>query len=292
MNRNSDDIDAIEHELEVMTTPAQVFRVLTSQTELRKWWAPRVIMSRNLVTQLDGKDMEMKAVTKEKNHLVRYSWRGKDWPDDKPSTVITFEIADQGVSRGRTGEGILLTISHDGWVDQEERDRQAEIWKDAVAGLECVLAGKDFKPWWQDDRRVGDFLTVQLNELKDFIGRIEEESRAKKEKKQAAKNLWKIFQELDGQGDWLCKENGTEMELRFRGIRIFGALKNGQLVMAWRDLDPLLGRELQDFADRFTVEQDMDIHVGRNYDRLPGAEINPDLFSRWCKDVMAHKAEP
>ena len=65
MNRNSDDIEAIEHELEIMTTPAQVFRVLTSQTELRKWWAPRVIMSRNLVTQLDGKDMEMKAVTKD-----------------------------------------------------------------------------------------------------------------------------------------------------------------------------------------------------------------------------------
>ena len=41
MNRNSDDIEAIEHELEIMTTPAQVFRVLTSQTELRKWWASK-----------------------------------------------------------------------------------------------------------------------------------------------------------------------------------------------------------------------------------------------------------
>ena len=76
-----------------------------------------------------------------------------------------------------------------------------------------------------------------------------------------------------------------------RGQKIFGAQKAGQLVMSWRELDPILGRNLQDFADRFSIEQDMDIRVGQNYDRMPASRLNPDLFIRWCNDVISHRGD-
>lgn len=290
MKRITDELDAIEYEINAQCTPADVFRILTSQTELRKWWAPRIIMARNLVTQQDGQDMEMKAIAKEKNHMVRYSWRGHLWPDDTPATIITFEIEDRGVRRDKAGEGVVLYVSHGGWFDEDLRESQAEIWESAVQSLKSLLQQGKAKPWWTD-RKQGDFLNVQLNDLKEFIKKIEEENRAKKEKKIAAKNLWKMFQDLDGSGEWYLKDNGTEMEFRAKGHRIFGAMKNGQIIIGWRDFDPLLGKELQDFTDRFSIEQDLDIRVSSNQDRIPAAEILPDLFVRWVQDVLSFRGE-
>lgn len=291
MKRITDELEAIEYEINATCTPADVFRVLTSQTELRKWWAPRIIMARNLVTQIDGQDMEMKAQAKEKNRMVRYTWKGTAWPDDHPATVITFEIEDTGVRRENAGEGIVLHVTHSGWFDEELRNTQAQIWEQASESLKKLLEEGKASPWWTD-RKQGDFMSVPLNDLKEFIKKIEEENRAKKEKKIAAKALWKIFQDLDGSGEWYIKDNGTEMEFRARGQRIFGALKNGQIVIGWRDFDPILGRELQDFTDRFSIEQDMDIRVGSNQDRIPASEILVDLFVRWCKDVIVHRGDP
>ena len=140
----------IEASLKLTATPAQVYRALTSQNELRKWWAPRVIMSRNLVSQEQDRVSEMRLMQAEKYQLVRYSWREQDWDPATETTTITFRIRDLGASRSRTGEGLMLEMSHDGWEDEAARERQARIWKKALAVLDKILAGKTAKAWWEN----------------------------------------------------------------------------------------------------------------------------------------------
>lgn len=290
MNRR-EELDPLEFSVQAVTTPARAFRTLTSQTELRKWWAPRVIMSRNIVSHKPGDEVEMILLTQDKNELIRYGLRGRSWPSPQGETIITFEIEDCGVRRGSTGEGIRVNIYHEGWTDPALRAEYEAIWKRAAPALEMLLRNEEPEPWWDNDIWKGEYRPVVLADLKEFLRRMEEETRARKEKQKASKILWKVFQELDGKGEWYCKENYTEMEFVARGQKIFGAQKAGQLVMSWRELDPILGRNLQDFADRFSIEQDMDIRVGQNYDRMPASRLNPDLFIRWCNDVISHRGD-
>ncbi|KAB2933221.1 MAG: hypothetical protein F9K24_07695 [Leptonema illini] len=290
MNRR-EELDPLEFSLQAVTTPARAFRTLTSQTELRKWWAPRVIMSRNIVSHKPGDEVEMILLTQDKNELIRYGLKGRSWPSQQGETIITFEIEDRGVRRGSAGEGIRVNIYHEGWTDPALRAEYEAIWKLAAPALEMLLRDEEPEPWWDNDTWKGEYRPAVLADLKEFLRRMEEETRAKKEKQKASKILWKVFQELDGKGEWYCKENYTEMEFVARGQKIFGAQKAGQLVMSWRELDPILGRNLQDFADRFSIEQDMDIRVGQNYDRMPASRLNPDLFIRWCNDVISHRGD-
>lgn len=290
MNRRQE-LDPIELSIQVVATPARAFRALTSQTELRKWWAPSVIMSRNIISHKQGEESEMTLLVQDKNELIRYSLKGKSWPATQGETVITVEIEDQGVKRGSVGEGISVNIYHEGFSDENIRSEYENIWKQALPALETLLKDEDPTPWWDNEVWKGEYRPAQLSDLKEFLRRMEEETRAKKEKQKASKTLWKVFQALDGKGEWFCKENYTEIEFACRGQKVFGAQKGGQLVMSWRELDPILGRSLHDFADRFSIEQDMDIRVGQNYDRMPASQLNPDLFIRWCFDVIAHKGD-
>lgn len=282
------EIDPIELEFQVMNTPNVAFRAITSQTELRKWWAPRVIMSRNIVSQEEGRDMDMKLLTAEENRLVRYSWRGRDWSEDIPNTIITFEISDLGVSRDSTGEGISISILHDNWVDESERESQKRIWEQAVICLKDHLSGNDVKLWWNIEKSKDGYRPVNLGAIKQFLERLEKDSRGKSEKKQAAQNLLHICKEMDGQGSWYMKENGNEFELRFKDRKLFGVVKNGNLIIGWRDLEKILGDRLQDYANRLTVEQDVDLHIGKSQDKLPAYQLNPQFWVQWCLDIVQY----
>ncbi len=278
--------EPIELRLKLMATPVAAFRAITSQTELRRWWAPRVIMSRNVVSQETGRDMEMRLVSSEANHLVRYSWRGLDWPRSIPSTVIAFEIEDRGVSRGSTGEGIVLHILHDGWTNPEERERQVTIWKSAVECLEKHLHGKAFKSWWDEVKVQDGFRQIQFQSVQQFIERMERESKGKAERKLAIANILSLCEELADHGSWFMKDNGNEMELRLSGIRILGIMKNGSIIIGWRDLEKILGDRLPDFASRMTAEQDVDLHIGKSQDKIPAQMINPVFLNRWYLDII------
>jgi hypothetical protein len=281
-------VEPIEFKLELMITPLIVYRALTSQTELRKWWAPRVIMSRNIVSQEEGRDMEMRPLTLEEPTIARYSWRALDWNKSIPSTIINLEIHDKGVSRGRTGEGIVLEIIHDGWHSQEERDKQEKIWKLSLEGLKALLLGKNFKPWWESGMPSDGYRQIALPIIRQFTDKMEKDVRSKQEKKIASQVIWTICEYLDGQGKWFMKDNGNEFELRLGTYRLFAVMKNGNIVMAWRDLEKILGDKLQDFASRMAVEQDLDLHIGKSQDRLPAASINPALWNKWCLAIIQH----
>ena len=282
------EIEPISIKINIDTTPIHAFRSLTSQTELRKWWAPRVIMSKHIVSVEEGKDIEMRLLQSDKNQMVRYSWRPSDWGHETPETVITFEIEDLGVSRSRTGEGISLLVIHDGWTNDKERDKQEKILKPAMNCLKLILEGKTGKPWWESERTRSGYRQVKFSVLKQFVERIDRDHRGKPEKKLAAQNIFKLCQNLDGQGDWFIKDSGAEIDLRFNNTKIIGIVKNGNISLGWRELDKVLGSALKDFADRLSSEQNTELHIGKTQDKISAHLIEVDALTQWCIDAIQH----
>ncbi len=283
--KRTGDIDPIEFKVSLNATPASVFRALTSQTELRKWWAPRVIMSRNIVSLDDGREIEMKLLQSEKNHSVRYGWRPMD-RSTLPATVITFEIRDLGVSRSRTGEGISLEIIHDGWPSQEDRDAQEKIWKSALPGLKACVEGKKVKSWWQNERSRSDMKSARFAQIKQTLESMESENRAKPERKLSIQKIGKVCQILEEQGAWFIKDGGGEFEIRFNNAKVFSAQKNGNIILHWRDLEKILGRSFKDFTNRLALEQSRELHIGKSLEKIPAVEMDESLLAPWFLDAI------
>jgi len=283
----SNNVKPIIQSIRLDTTPAHVYRSLTSQTELRKWLAPRVITAKNIVSFEEDKDIEMRMLQSEKNQMVRFNWRPMEWNDDVPETILTFEIQDRGVSRNQTGEGIVLTITHDGWSNEDERDKQKKILTPALAGLKGLLEGKKVKAWWEKEQGGAGLRKIKFSVLKQFAERIESENWARHNKKLASQNILKLCQNLDGQGVWFIRENRNEIEMRFNEIKLFGIMKNGNILLIWRDLEEVLGKKsLKDFSNRLALEQGADLHLGKTQDKIPGHSIHADLFTQWILDVI------
>ena len=279
-------IKPIIHQLNIDATPVNVYRSLTSQTELRGWWAPRVIMSKQIVSMEEGKDILMQLLQSEKNTMVRYGWRPFHWASKVPDTVITFEIEDLGVSRNKTGEGIILSVIHDGWIDKKERDKHEKIIKSALKCLKEHLEGRDANPWWESLRAKTGYRRIKLTVVKHFTERIDRDNRGKPDKKNAARNILKLSQALDSQGLWFIKDNGNEIDLRKSGVKIIGFMKNGNIFFSWRDLEKIIGNKLIDFVNRLSLEQNIELHIGKSRNKIPANLIYVDLLLQWCIDLI------
>jgi len=291
MKQGIEEIEPIRLETIISSTPQNVYRAITSQTDLRKWWAARVILARNVVAQYEGQEMEMRLLQSEKYHLVRYSWKSMDNPDDE-NTVISFEIEDMGVSRGgRTGEGIQLTIIHDGWNKNDLKEKQEKIWRMALPGLKNLLENKKVTPWWKQEKSVSLFRPIKLQGIKQFVDKIDRDPRGNGEKKHCGRVIGKLCQTLDGQGSWFIKENGNEIELRFNSIKVFGALKNGNMVFNWREIEKMVGSLFKDFSQRLVLEQEIDLHIGKVQEKIPASLFHPDLLGQWFIDVIQYCRE-
>lgn len=276
----------IDASLRVTSTPQMVFRMLTSQNELRRWWAPRVIMSRNQVCQEDDRLVEMKLMQADKNRLVRYSWRGMDWPPEAPATTITFQINDLGASRNKTGEGLMLEVTHDGWSDAGERERMERIWKAALPTLEQLLQGKDVRPWWEADSARGSFKLVRLNSLKSFVEKIEPDNRDRMDRRTVSNQIWKVCIGLDGQGSWYLKDNEKDFELRYGGRKVFGVSMAGAITLHWKELEKLVGAQITEYAHRVAAEQDVEVHPEKSADKIPASSLKPELWIQWVQDLI------
>ncbi|MFN3604883.1 MAG: hypothetical protein ACK4UJ_09255 [Leptonema sp. (in: bacteria)] len=283
------ELDSIEIHLDVLSSPSRAYRAFISQTELRKWWAPRVIMAKNIVSHKPGKDMKMILSNYRENEFVRYKFYGLDWKD-QAETIIVMEIFEKGVRRRDKGEGIGIHIYHEGWRSEEYRNEYQEIWNKASKSLKKLLETEQVEHWWEKEKRKGEFKSATIHQIKEFVNKMEEEAGSKKDRIKSSKILWQIFNELDTLGEWFTKDNYSEIEFYAKGKKIFGALKTGFITIYWRELENLLGRNLQDFADRFSIEQNnLEIHVGSNYEKIQATDIIPELFVRWCKDIINSK---
>lgn len=279
------ELKPIKSSLKLVATPAQVFRALTSQNELRKWWAPKVIIARNIVSQEEDRIMEMRLMQSEPNDLVRYSWRGNEWDKMLPNTVITFQIEDLGASRSKTGEGLRLTISHDGWQDAEERDHQELVWKKALPALRALLAGKSKKPWWEGTEARGSYRQVKMAILKPIVESIEKNPPIKTSKK-ILQCVWKICTSLDEFGNWYLKNDDSKYELRVENIRIFSITAEGYVSLFWADIKNMLGPNMEDVINRFIVEQDEDVIIGKTQQNVRADKLHLDIWIQWCQDFL------
>ncbi|MCB1172135.1 MAG: SRPBCC domain-containing protein [Leptospiraceae bacterium] len=279
------ELKAIELSIKLRATPAQVYRALTSQNELRKWWAPKVIMSRNIVAQEEDRLMEMRLIQSEANEMVRYSWRGQEWEKDRPTTVITLQIEDLGASRSNTGEGLRLKVSHDGWTDKDERDYQAGVWKKALQVLKMLLADKDYRPWWQGVEARGSWRQVKLAILKPVIESIEKKPPIK-QSKQIIQSAWRLCNQLDAYGNWYIKNDDSEYQLRYENMQIFSATPDGLVTLHWQDIKQLLGPALDDAINRYIVEQDQDVNPGKTQIQMPIQKLHLDIWIEWCLDIL------
>lgn len=283
------ELDPIEIKIEALASSSRAYRAFTSQTELRKWWAPRVIIAKNIISHKPGKDMKMILVNSRENEYIRYKFYGLDWKN-QPETIIAIEIQEKGVKRRDKGEGILIHIYHEGWFVEEYRNEYEEIWNKAIHSLIKLLETEKIEHWWEKEKRKGEFKSATIQQIKEFVNKMEEEAGNKKDRIKASKILWKIFNELDSYGEWFTKDNYSEIEFYAKGRKIFGSIKTGFIIINWRELETILGRNLQDFADRFSIEQNnLEIHVGSNYEKIPATDIIPELFVRWCKDIINSK---
>lgn len=280
-----EELEPIESSLKLVATPVQVYRAITSQNELRKWWAPRVIISRNIVCQEEDRIMEMKLMQSEPNHLIRYSWRGNEWDKSTPTTVITFQIVDLGASRNKTGEGLKLVVSHDGWVDAEEREHQQLVWKKALPALRALLSGKKQKPWWEGKEARGSYKQVKLSRLKPIIESIEKIPPIKTSKK-ILKIVWKICTSMDKYGNWYLKNDESKYELRVDNMPIFSITTDGYVTLFWGKIKTMLGPNLDDFINRFIVEQDEDVIIGKTQKNVRVDKLHLDIWIGWCQDFL------
>ena len=276
----------IELERSVKTRPAQVFRALTSQNELRKWWAPRVAMSRNRVSQKKGQDVYMKLVSsKEKEGaFVRYLWRPEHWPSHAPNTTITITINDLGASRQDTGEGLLIELIHEGWIDEQERSEQEHIWGLALESLQSLLENKKALAWWKEQNENPAWLRIKLQELKQILDRF------KKKKDKAGKShifqkLWQICNTLGPHGTWYWNEEEQSFSFKCQNQQLL-RLSEEKIILFWGKMKVLSPFDLKDLKERLSVEQDFIFSLDEEETALDLISLQIELWLAWCLDLL------
>ncbi len=290
MSRGKRELNPIEISCTFSAMSSQVFRALTSQNELRKWWAPRVVMSRNTISQVKGEDIHVELISSEKNCFVRYAWRPETWDLRLPQTTITYNISDLGALRQNTGDGLLLDVVHDGWLDQKTRDHQEQIWHLALESLKSLLEEKKISPWWKKHNNVSSLCQVNLQNLKLVLEKYKKSKDSSSEKRHKVyQNIWQICNTLDAYGKWYLCEEDESFIFQYENQKLFKVVGE-QVTLDWQDLEQLLGLYIEGFKDRLFVEQDIDFESNQSQISFPVASFRVELWIAWCIDLIKQTA--
>jgi uncharacterized protein YndB with AHSA1/START domain len=133
----------------INVSPARVYEAWTDPAQLREWFGPENVRTRNLtadvrvggkyrwdLTSPEGEDMsafgEYKELVQGKN--IVFTWQ---WDDDEAwenrSSVVTIELFER---RG----GTELRFRHEQLPSEESRDRHNEGWNSLLDGLEQFIS--------------------------------------------------------------------------------------------------------------------------------------------------------
>ncbi len=127
-------------------SPEQVFKAFTDPEWYSQWWGPEG--TRSKVTQLDLEvggayrvDMVLPDGTEtvlygtymqiEPPKLLAYSFAWEGLPDE---TLVTVELEPHA-------DGTELTVTHEGFADQERADQHEHGWVSSVDRLERLVTG-------------------------------------------------------------------------------------------------------------------------------------------------------
>jgi uncharacterized protein YndB with AHSA1/START domain len=133
----------------INVSPARVYEAWTDSAQLREWFGPENVRTRNLtadvrvggkyrwdLTSPEGEDMSAFGEYKElvQGKKIVFTWQ---WDDDEAwenrSSVVTIELFER---RG----GTELRFRHEQLPSEESRDRHNEGWNSLLDGLEQFIS--------------------------------------------------------------------------------------------------------------------------------------------------------
>ena len=279
------ELSVIHFSFHSKTVPSKIYKALTSQNELRKWWAPKVVMSRSSVSQEPGQNVRMKLIHSDKNHLVRYTWRPEDWDKSIPDTIITFTIQDLGASREDTGEGLLVDIVHDGWLDASELEKQKKIWILALRNLKALLRESPHTPWWEKKNYKTSLQQIRLTSLKQLLD-VYQKNASSTVAKKIHQASWRICTALDKYGKWYLREGEHKFEFHHENKRLF-ELSQVSLILFWKHLKEKLGICVtEEFARRLNAEQDIEASSQNSRTSFSLVKLSADIWITWAEDLI------
>ncbi len=283
------EITAIEYTIELKTIPKKLYKILHSQNDLRKWWAPHVAMSHSKISQEKNKYVKMKLIQNEKDRLLRYSWRPENWEINQPNGSITFQITDLSIARDAPAneERLILDIVHDGWLDENERTRQVEIWDFAIKSLKSLVEEGKINPWWKENLESENWDQVKIQVVKKFI----DDSKKTNEKYKAQilkilyQKLWMICNRLDEKGKWYIDNKNHSFMFMYQNVKIFSS-NFEELTILWGEILPYSSNFLNNLKERLSVEQDLNFDFNELETPLKIYSLQTELWLAWITDLL------
>jgi len=126
--------------------PAKVFAAWTDPQKIMRWFGPGQVQCTHaefdarvgghyviIATSPDGTKHQVGGVVREiiPNEKVVYTWAWQSTPE-RESLVTVLLKPD--------GDGTLMTLMHDQFIDEDARDRHQSGWNGALTKLEAYLA--------------------------------------------------------------------------------------------------------------------------------------------------------
>ncbi|QEX19289.1 hypothetical protein FRZ44_46020 [Hypericibacter terrae] len=127
-------------------SPARVYQAWTDPKMMIDWWSPAEFETliteadprvggrfRVLMRGPDGVEHDVSGVYRElvRDEKLVFSWAWKTTPDEVSQVTVTLK---------RDGDGTLLTLTHDQFVDVATRDSHSGGWSGALDKLERLVA--------------------------------------------------------------------------------------------------------------------------------------------------------
>jgi uncharacterized protein YndB with AHSA1/START domain len=139
---------SLEIKRSINATPARVYAAWTNPAQLKEWWGPEGVRTRNLtadvrvggtyrwdLTSPDGEDMTVFGEYRElvPGKKIVFTWK---WDDDEiwqnRTSLVTVELSD------RDG-GTELRLTHVQLPSEESRDRHNDGWNSVLDRLEKFI---------------------------------------------------------------------------------------------------------------------------------------------------------
>jgi uncharacterized protein YndB with AHSA1/START domain len=125
--------------------PARVYKAWTDPIQLRKWFGPENVQTRNIVaetrvggkfcwdlTSSEGEEMTMRGEYRElqAGRKIVFTWHWEDDEDwEQRDSLVTVELSD-------CDGGTEVRLIHEQLPSEESRDRHSEGWKSVLDKLE------------------------------------------------------------------------------------------------------------------------------------------------------------
>jgi len=130
------------------TTPAKVWQAWTSAEALKQWMGPEGVVCleaeadvrvggryRILMKSPDGKQHDVRGVYREiqPNRKLVFSWMWQGGPERESLVTIDLRAIDTGTE---------LTLTHEQFTDESERDHHRQGWDGCLDSLERFIAAR------------------------------------------------------------------------------------------------------------------------------------------------------